>query len=100
MRNSSSEVIDCAAETVPDVDAIRLPVEPVKRAVVPAAICAEGQGLYLRLRVVRVVDAHERRADAARCVVHDLIVVKRYWELVALWYQVDIDEAIVLITQL
>ena len=29
-----------------------------------------------------------------------LVEVKWNWELVALWYQVDVDEAVVLITQL
>ena len=72
MWNSSPEVVDCTAEAVSDVDAIRLPVEPAERTVVATAVRAEGQGLYLRLCVVRVVDAHERRADAARCVVHHL----------------------------
>lgn len=86
MGHSSSEVIDCAAEAVSDVDAVRLPIQPVEGVVVAAAVSAEGQSTNLGLRVVGVVDAHERCTDAARCVIHDLVEVKWNWELVTLWH--------------
>ena len=76
MRNSSSEVVDRTAEAVSDVDAVRLPPEPVERTVVATAVRAELTSAGLRQRVVRVIDAYERCADTARCVVNHLKKMK------------------------
>lgn len=58
MRHSPPEVVHSAAEAVADVNAVRLPPQPVERCVVAAQVCAEGELAHLCFGVVRVVDAH------------------------------------------
>lgn len=72
MWHGAAEVIDGTAEAVADVDAVGLPAQPVERGVVAAQVCAEGKRAALRLRVVRVVDAHKCSAQPKRGFIHNL----------------------------
>ena len=72
MRYNASEVVDSAAETITNIDAIRLPPQPIEGRVVSATVSAELQWANFRLGVVGVVDADESSAQAAAGVVYNL----------------------------
>lgn len=73
MWHESPELVDGAAEAVPDVNAVRLPSDPVEGGVVPASVRAELQATGLSQGVMRVIDAHECCAQSSRSIIDNLI---------------------------
>lgn len=72
MWNGASEVVDVAAKTIADVDAVGLPVQPVESAVAATTVRAKLKVASFSQRVVRIVDADERGPDSSGGVVSHL----------------------------